>query len=47
MILGLRYELYSCSLTNKPAIPIPVPIHILVKRIFSFCRLHSDKPVTI
>jgi cellulose synthase/poly-beta-1,6-N-acetylglucosamine synthase-like glycosyltransferase len=38
---------YNCSFTNKPAIPIPVPMHILVRRIFFFCLLHSLKPVTI
>jgi hypothetical protein len=41
------YRTYNCSLTNRPAIPIPVPMHILVNRTFFFCLLHSLRPVTI
>lgn len=36
-----------CSFTNSAAIPIPVPMHILVNSIFFFCRLHSLSPETI
>jgi len=35
------------SFTNKPAIPMPVPIHMLVNSTFFFCLLHSLRPVTI
>src|ERR1035437_1930745 len=38
---------YNCSLTNSPAIPCPVPIHILVNNTFFFCLRHSLNPVTI
>ena len=38
---------YTCSLTNSPAIPWPVPIHILVTRIFFFVLLASLKTVHI
>ena len=40
-------NIYNCSLTNNPAIPCPVPIHILVNKILFFCRLHSLSPVQI
>ena len=36
-----------CSLMNRPAMPIPVPMHILVSSTFFFCLLHSLRPVTI
>jgi hypothetical protein len=45
-LLLTRYR-YNTSLTNNPAIPIPVPRHILVNSIFFFCRLHSLNPHTI
>ena len=38
---------YTCSLTNSPAIPWPVPIHILVTKIFFFVLLASLKIVHI
>lgn len=37
----------TCSFTSRPAIPCPVPIHILVKQIFFFVRLASLKIVQI
>jgi hypothetical protein len=41
------YIIYSCSLTNRPAIPIPVPMHMVVSRTLALRRRHSLRPVTI
>src|SRR5271154_1127307 len=38
---------YSCSLTSNPAIPCPVPIHILVTRTLLFVLLATLKIVQI
>jgi hypothetical protein len=38
---------YICSFTNKPAIPIPVPMHMVVSRTLALRRRHSLRPVTI
>lgn len=39
--------LHICSLTNRPAMPMPVPMHMVVSRILALRRLHSLRPVTI
>jgi hypothetical protein len=44
-LLQCAYPHY-CSFTNTPAMPIPVPTHILVTPIFWFRLLSSERRVT-